>query len=152
MTPRYQLLMGPWQHVTTGTGVNMSALELEWFDTWLLGEHTPMATTTTPLHLDIQNSGGSWVDAAQMAPARRHAHRVLLRGRAQRQRPLVAQRRGPDDAATDGRSDGDGGADTITYDGGVEPVRHPDGPVGCRRCWRSGSSRSTPTTPATSTT
>jgi uncharacterized protein len=65
VTPRYQLLMGPWQHVTTGTGVNISALELEWFDTYLLGEHTPLATTTTPLHLDIQNSGGSWVDAAQ---------------------------------------------------------------------------------------
>ncbi|HEY5385695.1 MAG TPA: CocE/NonD family hydrolase [Acidimicrobiales bacterium] len=65
VTPRYQLLMGPWQHVTTGTGVNISALELEWFDTWLLGEHTPLSTTTTPLHLDIQNSGGSWVDAAQ---------------------------------------------------------------------------------------
>ena len=57
--------MGPWQHVTTGTGVNISALELEWFDTWLLGEHTPLSTTTTPLHLDIQNSGGSWVDGAQ---------------------------------------------------------------------------------------
>lgn len=68
VTPRYQLLMGPWQHVTTGTGVNISALELEWFDTWLLGERTPLSTTTTPLHLDIQNSGpgsGTWVDAAQ---------------------------------------------------------------------------------------
>jgi hypothetical protein len=65
VTPRYQLLMGPWQHVTTGTGVNISALELEWFDTWLMGEHTPLSTTATPLHLDIQNSGGSWVDAAQ---------------------------------------------------------------------------------------
>jgi hypothetical protein len=68
VTPRYQLLMGPWQHVTTGTGVNISALELEWFDTWLLGERTPMSTTTTPLHLDVRNSGagtGSWVDAAQ---------------------------------------------------------------------------------------
>ncbi len=66
--PRYQLLMGPWQHVTTGTGVNISALELEWFDTWLLDEHTPLSTTTTPLHLDVRNSGpgtGSWVDAAQ---------------------------------------------------------------------------------------
>ena len=67
VTPRYQLLMGPWQHVTTGTGVNISALELEWFDTWLLGEKTPMAVTTTPLHLDIENSGSpsTWVDAAQ---------------------------------------------------------------------------------------
>lgn len=67
VTPRYQLLMGPWQHVTTGTGVNISALELEWFDTWLLGEPTPLSTTTTPLHLDIQNSGvasGNWVNAA----------------------------------------------------------------------------------------
>ena len=67
VTPRYQLLMGPWQHVTTGTGVNISALELEWFDTWLLGEQTPLSTTTTPLHLDVRNSGpgtGNWVDAA----------------------------------------------------------------------------------------
>jgi hypothetical protein len=67
VTPRYQLLMGPWQHVTTGTGVNISALELEWFDTWLLGEQTPLSTTTTPLHLEIRNSGpgtGSWVNAA----------------------------------------------------------------------------------------
>jgi hypothetical protein len=67
VTPRYQLLMGPWQHVTTGTGVNISALELEWFDTWLMGEQTPLSTTKDPLHLDIRNSGpdtGSWVDAA----------------------------------------------------------------------------------------
>ena len=70
VTSRYQLLMGPWQHVTTGTGVNISALELEWFDTWLLGQRTPLSTTSTPLHLDIQNAGSSgggnqWVDAAQ---------------------------------------------------------------------------------------
>jgi hypothetical protein len=68
VTSRYQLLMGPWQHVTTGTGVNISALELEWFDTWMLGERTPLSTTTTPLHLDVRNSGpgtGTWVDAAQ---------------------------------------------------------------------------------------
>ena len=93
VTPRYQLLMGPWQHVTTGTGVNISALELEWFDTWLLGEHTPLATTTTPLHLDIQNSGGSWVGRGTVAAARGHADRVLLRRRAQRQRCGLAQRR-----------------------------------------------------------
>jgi putative CocE/NonD family hydrolase len=65
VTPRYQLLMGPWQHVTTGTGVNMSALELEWFDTWLLGEHTPMSTTTTPMHLNVRNAADTWVDAAR---------------------------------------------------------------------------------------
>ncbi len=64
VTPRYQLLMGPWMHVTTGTGINLSAIELEWFDTWLLHQTTPLATTTTPLHLEELNSG-SWVDATQ---------------------------------------------------------------------------------------
>jgi hypothetical protein len=56
--------MGPWQHVTTGTGVTISAIELEWFDTYLLGERTPLGTTTTPLHLKVLNSD-QWVDAAQ---------------------------------------------------------------------------------------
>ena len=69
VTPRYQLLMGPWQHVTTGTGINMAALELEWFDTWLLGERTPMSVSTTPLHLAVRgsdpSSAASWVDAAR---------------------------------------------------------------------------------------
>ena len=78
VTPRYQLLMGPWQHVTTGTGVNMSALELEWFDTWLLGEHTPMATTTTPLHLTSRTPAVVGRRRA-VAAARRYADRVLLR-------------------------------------------------------------------------
>jgi putative CocE/NonD family hydrolase len=64
VTPRYQLLMGPWMHVTTGTGVNVSALELEWFDAYLLGEKTPLTQTTTPLHLDELNSS-QWVDAAR---------------------------------------------------------------------------------------
>jgi hypothetical protein len=64
VTPRYQLLMGPWMHVTTGTGINVSALELEWFDTWLLGQDTPMAHATEPLHLQELNST-KWVNAAR---------------------------------------------------------------------------------------
>jgi putative CocE/NonD family hydrolase len=64
VTPRYQLLMGPWQHEATGSGINVSAVELEWFDTWLLGRPTPLGSTTTPLHLKIQNTD-QWVDAAQ---------------------------------------------------------------------------------------
>ena len=63
VTPRYQLMMGPWQHVTTGSGVNLAAIELEWFDTWLKDESTPLATTTTPLHLEQLHSG-RWVDTA----------------------------------------------------------------------------------------
>ncbi len=63
VTSRYQLMMGPLQHVTTGTGVNMPAIELEWFDTWLLGQDTPLAHTTTPLHL-YQLESGQWLDSS----------------------------------------------------------------------------------------
>ena len=130
VTPRYQLLMGPWQHVTTGTGVNISALELEWFDTWLLGEKTPMAVTTTPLHLDIENSGSpsTWVDAAQWPlPDATPTEYYFGPGRSGSD-SRVAQRRRPDHdgAGQHGRV----GPDLLRR--GVEPVRHPDGPVGRR--------------------
>ena len=127
VTPRYQLLMGPWQHVTTGTGVNVSALELEWFDTWLLGEHTPLATTddaTAPGHPEL---GGVVGGRGAVAAARRHPHLVLLRPGAQRERCGLAQRR----VALDGGSDGGDGGRYRGVDGHIEPVRHPDGPMGC---------------------
>ena len=132
MTPRYQLLMGPWQHVTTGTGVDISALELEWFDTWLLGEQTPLATTTTPLHLDIQNSGGSWVDGRPWPlPAATPTSYYFAAGRSGSDADL-AQRRRPDAAASHG---GDRRRHDDLYRR-LEPVRHPDGPMG-RRCARA---------------
>jgi len=62
-TPRYQLMMGPWQHVTTGQGVDLARVELEWFDTWLLGQDTPLAHTTRPLHL-FDLGAKRWDDAA----------------------------------------------------------------------------------------
>jgi uncharacterized protein len=50
-TGRYQLLDGPYTHLQGGgVGSNFNALELEWFDTWLKGVSTGMATTPTPLH------------------------------------------------------------------------------------------------------
>jgi putative CocE/NonD family hydrolase len=48
-TGRYQLIDGPWEHIN-GSSVDVDPLELEWFDTWLKGEPTGMATTPTPLH------------------------------------------------------------------------------------------------------
>ena len=118
VTPRYQLLMGPWQHVTTGTGVNISALELEWFDTWLLGEKTPMSSTTTPLHLDEQNSGGTWVDAARwpLPPATPTSY--YFAGGRTGTAPL---------SDNDGTltslppNTADAGADTVTYAGASSP-------------------------------
>ncbi len=49
VTGRYQLINGPWEHLN-GASVNADPLMLEWFDTWLKGEHTGMADTPTPLH------------------------------------------------------------------------------------------------------
>jgi putative CocE/NonD family hydrolase len=49
VTGRYQLIDGPWEHIN-GSSVDVDPLELEWFDTWLKGEDTGMATTPTPLH------------------------------------------------------------------------------------------------------
>src|SRR5205807_7355513 len=37
---RYQLTIGPWYHVTADQGVDMSLVELDWFDRWLKGERT----------------------------------------------------------------------------------------------------------------
>src|SRR6185312_16157741 len=53
VTGRYQLMMGPWYHLTAGDGVKLDQIELEWFDTWLKSESTGMASTPTPLHLNI---------------------------------------------------------------------------------------------------
>jgi putative CocE/NonD family hydrolase len=49
VTGRYQLIDGPWEHINASS-VDVDRLELEWFDTWLKGEHTGMAATPTPLH------------------------------------------------------------------------------------------------------
>jgi hypothetical protein len=48
-TGRYQLIVGPWEHLN-GSSVDVDPLELEWFDTWLKHERTGMAKTPTPLH------------------------------------------------------------------------------------------------------
>ena len=75
-TPRYQLLMGPWMHITTGAGSNLTADEVQWFDSWLIGPAhqtgTPIESTHDPLHLFELDSGqwdgtqhtGSWLDTS----------------------------------------------------------------------------------------
>jgi putative CocE/NonD family hydrolase len=51
LTGRYQLVMGPWYHVTAGDGLDMGRLHLQWFDRWLKGIDTGITHTSTPLHL-----------------------------------------------------------------------------------------------------
>ena len=50
VTGRYQLLDGPYSHLTAALSPALDNLELEWFDTWLKGADTGMAQTPTPLH------------------------------------------------------------------------------------------------------
>src|SRR3954447_5383227 len=62
LTPRYQLLMGPWYHITAGTGLDMNRLHLQWFDHWLKGADTGITHTRTPLHL-FQLGAAKYVEA-----------------------------------------------------------------------------------------
>jgi hypothetical protein len=55
-TGRYQLIVGPWEHLN-GSSVDVDPLELEWFDTWLKHESAGMAHTPTPLHYYDLGSG-----------------------------------------------------------------------------------------------
>jgi putative CocE/NonD family hydrolase len=64
VTGRYQLLYGPWYHLTAGDGYDIYALELRWFDRWLKGERTGIEQTRTPLHL-YELEANRWVDAAR---------------------------------------------------------------------------------------
>jgi putative CocE/NonD family hydrolase len=50
VTGRYQLLDGPFTHLSAAIGTSMDELQLKWFDTWLKGAQTGMAHTPTPLH------------------------------------------------------------------------------------------------------
>lgn len=57
---KFQLLMGPWYHVTDFPGVHMHALQLRWFDRWLKGIETGIDDTGTPLHM-YEVGGGRWL-------------------------------------------------------------------------------------------
>jgi putative CocE/NonD family hydrolase len=61
-TGRYQLLQGPWYHLTAGANFDIYALQLRWFDRWLKGEQTGIDRSRAPLHL-WELGANRWVDA-----------------------------------------------------------------------------------------
>jgi predicted acyl esterase len=102
-TGRYQIIVGPWGH---GQGLDQS-IELEWFDTWLKGEHTDMTRTRTSMHL-FQNgtgTGAGWVNASTNPVASEYTPYHLTGGGA-----LVAGRRGSRTGSVAGSS-----SDTIVW-------------------------------------
>jgi putative CocE/NonD family hydrolase len=79
VTDRFQLLTGPWTHGRIGDGMDLTAVELAWFDRWLKDD--PGADTgdpATPLH--IIEPGGTRSDAATYPLADAHTTRLWLRG------------------------------------------------------------------------
>jgi putative CocE/NonD family hydrolase len=51
VTPRYQLLWGPWDHGNQGAGLDLNRIELAWFDHWLKDADTGITDTTAPMHV-----------------------------------------------------------------------------------------------------
>lgn len=80
VTGRYQLMMGPWYHLTAGDGVDLNRIMLEWFDTWLLGEPTGMGTTPTPLHVYVQGED-RWFNSSTWPLTGTHVERAYFGGR-----------------------------------------------------------------------
>lgn len=50
-TGRYQLLMGPYTHLSGAANDKLNVLQLQWFDQWLKGRDTGIDRTRTPLHV-----------------------------------------------------------------------------------------------------
>ena len=92
-TGRYQIIVGPWGH---GQGLDDS-IGLEWYDTWLKGEHTGIDQTSTPMHL-FENGSELWKNASTYPLAARYTTYQLgpgtLTGQVQPQLPL--SQTGPD--------------------------------------------------------
>src|SRR4051794_23657643 len=64
VTGRYQLMQGPWYHLTAGTGVDVYKTELAWFDRWLKNAPTGIEKTKKPLHAYVIG-GNRWMGAAR---------------------------------------------------------------------------------------
>ncbi|TMK42583.1 MAG: CocE/NonD family hydrolase [Actinobacteria bacterium] len=115
-TGRYQLLQGPWYHLTAGAGLDVYRIELAWFDRWLKDESTGIDETDTPLHLyDIGSN--RWVDVSRYPLSEATPRTFFLAG-------------GP--SASGAPSDNDGrlasgppsdpsAADTVAFTGATSP-------------------------------
>lgn len=56
---RYQMTFGPWTHASIGAGIDMTELELRWFDRWLKDVHNGVDDTTAPIRV-IEPGGGEY--------------------------------------------------------------------------------------------
>lgn len=90
VTDRFQLLTGPWTHGNLGDGLDLTAIQLAWFDRWLKGSPSEAdGSSEAPLH--IIEPGGSSYDADTYPLADATVERLWLReGRELADAPPVA--------------------------------------------------------------
>jgi putative CocE/NonD family hydrolase len=116
VTGRYQLMMGPWYHLTAGQGIDLHRIQLEWFDTWLRGEPTGMGSTRTPLHL-FQLGANRWTDASTWPlPQAQATTYYLSAGPSGSSAPSTN-----DGVLSPARPGGAGGADPVLFTGATNP-------------------------------
>ncbi len=82
LTGRYQLVDGPWYHVTAGSTNQFEVypVELAWFDHFLKGENTGITRTSHPLHLFELGKGQHFHDAKTYPVNDAPVHRLYLDG------------------------------------------------------------------------
>jgi putative CocE/NonD family hydrolase len=104
LTGRYQLLMGPWYHVTAPAGIDLQSIELQWFDHWLKGRNTGITNTNTPLHA-YELGANRYVEASRYPfPAATPSRYYLSAGNALSQASPTSS-----------------GADTVVFTGATSP-------------------------------
>ena len=79
LTPRYQLVQGPWLHNAVGMGEWIQEIHLEWFDRWLRGKRTALTRTRRPLHA-FELGSGRWIDAGVYPLPRTRVRTLWLDG------------------------------------------------------------------------
>ena len=79
LTPRYQLVQGPWVHNAVGMGEWIQQVHLEWFDRWLFGRRTPLTRTRRPLHA-FELGADRWIDAGVYPLPRTRVRTLWLAG------------------------------------------------------------------------
>jgi len=115
-TGRYQLLQGPWYHLTAGTGYDIYRVELAWFDRWLKDEPTGIDQVTRPLHL-YELGADRWVDVSRypLSEARPQTY-YLAGGPSASGAPSLN-----DGRLTPGPPGAGSGADPVAYSGATSP-------------------------------
>jgi len=116
VTGRYQVLIGPWTHLVASL-VDYDSLELEWFDTWLKGEDTGMATTPTPVHV-YDLGTGSYVETGHYPYTGSDATRLYLSAASSGTAPLSTN-----DGTLSPTAPTSGGSDTMVWLPAASPCK-----------------------------